>query len=151
MIRNDPGVIEDEEFIADRRPAAHHHRKYQGKHQDVRDGFEQCPAVSEPGVAEAGAGLPDDQGMDDAALGAQCFKKSGRRPQFPGRSQLALAEHDIIAVQGLEPAVQYLQHRLRVFFVFRRDADQFAADGERLGKAAAVEIDCQLRALGVGI
>ena len=40
---------------------------------------------------------------------------------------------------------------MRIFFVFRRGTDQFSADGERLGKAPAVEIDRELRPLGVGI
>jgi hypothetical protein len=76
---------------------------------------------------------------------------SRRRARFPARPRGALAEHHVVAVQGLEPTVQYLQHRLRVVFVFRRAADQLAANSERLGKAAAVEIDRELRALGVGI
>ena len=101
--------------------------------------------------AEARAGLADDQGVDDAPLDAQSLEKSGRWSRFPLRSRRTVAQHDVIAVQRLEPAVQYLQHRLRIFLVFRRGTDQFSADGERVGKAAAVEIDRELRPLGVGI
>ena len=46
-------------------------------------------------------------------------------PDRPGR---ALAEHDIIAVEGFQPAIEHLKHRLGVFFVVGGRADQFAAD-----------------------
>jgi hypothetical protein len=65
--------------------------------------------------------------------------------------QRALAQHDVIAVQCLEPPVQYLKYRLCVLLVFRRGADQFSAYGEGLGKTAAVVINRQLRSLRVRI
>ena len=54
-------------------------------------------------------------------------------------------------LERFEPAVQYLQDGLGVFFIVGRGPDQFAADGERLGEAPAVIVHCQLRALGIGV
>ena len=71
--------------------------------------------------------------------------------RFSVRSRCALAEHHVVAFHGLEPPVQYLQNSLRVFFVLRRVADQFAANSQRFGEAAAVEINRELRTFGVGV
>ena len=128
MIRDNSGIIKYEELVADRRPATHQHREHQRQHQDVQDRLEQCPAVSELRVAETGAGFADDQGVNDARLGLQRCEHSRLRSQPPRRPQCALAQHDIFAVERFEPAVQYLEHRLGVFFIVGRGSDQLAAD-----------------------
>jgi hypothetical protein len=46
-------------------------RKHHRQQSDVKDRFQEGPAIAEFRVAEPGAGLADDQGVDDAALIAQ--------------------------------------------------------------------------------
>ena len=128
MIRNDPGVIEDEELVADRRSSAHHHCEHQRQHQDMQDRLEQRPAVAELGFPEPGAGFANDQGVNDTRLSVQRRENGGPRPRLSPRPQWALAQYNVIAVEGLEPAVQYLQDGLGVFFIVGRGPDQFAAD-----------------------
>src|SRR5271166_1089871 len=147
MVGNDAGVIKDEEFVADRRPAPHHYPEHEREHHYVQDGLEQSPAITQSRIAEPGAGLADDQGVDDALLGSQRVEKAWLRPRLPGLARRALAQHRIVAVDRLEPAVQYLEDRLGIVFVVGRSTNQLSTDGEGLDEPAAVEIDGQLRAL----
>src|SRR5215471_651984 len=71
------GIIKDEEFIPDRRPAAHHHRKNEQQHQNMRNRLEQCPAIAKLGIAEPGARLSDDQSVNHAAWVRSVAKNSG--------------------------------------------------------------------------
>src|SRR5206468_12257028 len=114
-------------------------------------GLEQRPAVAELGFPEPGAGFANDQGVNDTRLSVQRRENGGPRPRLSPRPQWALAQYNVIAVEGFEPAVQYLQDGLGVFFIVGRGPDQFAADGERFGEAPAVIVHCQLRALGIGV
>src|SRR4029077_12923420 len=97
--------------------------------QDMENRLEQGPAVSELGFAEAGAGFPDDQSMNDAHLRLERRENRGPRPQLSRRPQWAFAEHHVVAVERFEPAVQYLQDGLGIFLIVRRGPDQFTADG----------------------
>src|SRR5262249_45675156 len=108
------------------------------EHQDVQDWFEQRPTISELRVSEAGAGLADDQRVNDAALGLQCLEESGPRAWLRVWAQRALAQYDIIALQCLQPAVQDLEHGLRVLLVVRRGPDQLCSHCERFCETAAV-------------
>src|SRR3979409_1457300 len=118
MIGNDAGIVEDEEFFSDWRPAAHLIGECERHHRVVQDRFEKPPAISELRVAEPSPGLADDQSVDDTQLGSQGLQKAGRWPRRTGWSQRALAQNHVIAIQCFEAAVQYLKHRLGVFLIF---------------------------------
>src|SRR6195256_2247711 len=70
---------------------------------------------------------PNDQRLNDAALRAKALAETR---QGPGRTLLrrcAVGEHDIVAVDGLQPAVQQMQHRLRGRFVIWMRMEERAA------------------------
>jgi hypothetical protein len=108
MIRDDAGVVKNEKLRADRRPAMHQYREHQRQHQDVQDRFEQCPAVAQGRVAEPGAGLADDQGIYDPALGPERRPNTRLYAKPRTRPARTFAENDVIPVEGLKPAVQHL-------------------------------------------
>jgi hypothetical protein len=69
----------------------------------------------------------------------------------PVPAQWLPRQEDVIAVEHLKSAMQYLEDCLSVFLIVWRGSDQLSADRERFDKSAAVEIHGQLRAFGVGI
>src|ERR1051326_8916853 len=72
------GEVEYKKMCPNWRTALHHQREDRGQHRDVQDRFEQSPAVAELGIAEPGAGLANDQCLNDAALRVKALAETGQ-------------------------------------------------------------------------
>lgn len=114
----------------------------------MQNGLEHRPAIAQLRVAEPGAGLADDQRLDDAALAAQARAKSRQRTERPFRARGAVGDHDIVGVDRVQPAVQEMQHRFRGSLVVRVRVEEGAADSGGLGHPAMIEMKRDLGAPG---
>ena len=105
----------------------------------MQDRLDQRPAVAEARVAEAGTGLADDQRVDHPALRFQPLGKACGRARALRQPAGAVADDGVVAVDRIEPAVEYTQHGFGGGVVLRKRAQQLAAVRGRIGDAPAGE------------
>jgi hypothetical protein len=75
--------------------------------------------------------------VDDARLGVQAFNKAGWSPRRTRQVPVALAQHDIIAIDRIKATVEHLEDRLSRGFVVREGAQQFSAGRDGFGQLPA--------------
>lgn len=135
---------------ADRRLPAHQQREDGRKKRNVQDRFEQGPAIAETRVAEPRSGFSNDQRVDDARLAPQSLGEPSNGPGWSRRRTVALAEHDVGAVDDVAPSVEDVQHGLGSGLVFGKRPQQLAAGRGRIGHPAVGQQQVELRPFHLG-
>src|SRR5262249_42091978 len=123
MVRDNSGIIKNEELVTDWGPAPHHDREHERQHPDVQHRFEQRPTVPELRVCETRAGFTEYQGINNARLALQRRVDGRSQSEFSKSAQWPLAQNHVIGVEHLKSAMQYLEHRLGIFLIVWRGAD----------------------------
>src|SRR5581483_6597585 len=120
--------------------------EHEPQHGDMSERLDHRPAIAEPAFAKPGAGLADDERVEDAALAAEGIGQ----PLRPARRRagLAPAMDQRVGVDRAEAAAEEVEHRGRGLVVVRVLAEDAAAQRCRLAEPAAGEKRRELLARG---